>query len=113
MVDTYFLLKNSRVCIFLIQDIRVKISTSKSLAIHYLERKLPGVTDPYQVAIVTHALLEAGSIEAEVGFNKLDLLKREKGKYTKESYLLLKMYALKSIVVSFPVNQTKIAFVTV
>lgn len=54
--------------------------TAKSLAVKYLERKLPRITDPYQVAIVTHALLEAGSIEAEVGFNKLDHMKREKGK---------------------------------
>lgn len=59
-------------------DIRVKISTAKNLAVRYLERKLAAVTDPYQVAIVTHALLEAGSIEAELGFNKLDFLKREK-----------------------------------
>lgn len=55
--------------------------TAKSLAVKYLERRLPRIIDPYQVAIVTHALLEAGSIEAEVGFNKLDHMKREKGKY--------------------------------
>lgn len=63
----------------------MRISTAKSLAVRYLEKKLPAITDPYQVAIVTHALLEAGSIEAEVGFNKLEQLKREKGKYAQKS----------------------------
>ncbi|GFT53743.1 CD109 antigen [Nephila pilipes] len=44
----------------------------------YLERRLPQLKDAYQVALVTYALVEAGSVEAEVGFNKLDGLKREK-----------------------------------
>ncbi|XP_035214873.1 CD109 antigen-like isoform X2 [Stegodyphus dumicola] len=59
-------------------NIRVEISNAKNLAVRYLERKLRHLEDPYQVAIVTFALLEAGSVEAEVGFNKLDSLKRER-----------------------------------
>ncbi|XP_015919307.1 CD109 antigen [Parasteatoda tepidariorum] len=59
-------------------DIRVDISNAKNSAVRYLERRLPQLDDPYQVAIVTYALLEAGSVESEIGFNKLDRLKREK-----------------------------------
>ncbi|GBN40425.1 hypothetical protein AVEN_154158-1, partial [Araneus ventricosus] len=47
-------------------------------SVQYLERRLPQLQDPYQVALVTYALLEAGSVDAEVGFNKLDVMKREK-----------------------------------
>ncbi|XP_054721683.1 CD109 antigen-like [Uloborus diversus] len=59
-------------------DVRNEISTAKNLAVKYLERRLPSLQDPYQVAIVTYAILDAGSAEAEVGFNKLDQIKREK-----------------------------------
>ncbi|KAF8776800.1 CD109 antigen like protein [Argiope bruennichi] len=59
-------------------DIRIEISNAKNLAVKYLERRLPQLQDPYQVALVTYALLEAGSVDAEVGFNKLDVMKREK-----------------------------------
>ncbi|GIY90987.1 hypothetical protein CDAR_123091 [Caerostris darwini] len=59
-------------------DIRIEISNAKNMAVRYLERRLPQLRDPYQVALVTYALLEAGSVEAEVGFNRLDSMKKEK-----------------------------------
>ncbi|GFQ90018.1 pregnancy zone protein, partial [Trichonephila clavata] len=59
-------------------DIRVEISNAKNMAVRYLERRLPQLRDSYQVALVTYALMEAGSVEAELGFNKLDGLRREK-----------------------------------
>lgn len=59
-------------------DLRLDVANARSLATKYLEQVLPHLRDPYQLAIVTYALLEAGSVEAEVGFNKLDEIKKDK-----------------------------------
>ncbi|GIX97164.1 hypothetical protein CEXT_640011 [Caerostris extrusa] len=44
------------------------------MAVRYLEIRLPQLRDPYQVALVTYALLEARSVEAELVLSKCDLL---------------------------------------
>ncbi|GIY50057.1 hypothetical protein CEXT_365951 [Caerostris extrusa] len=55
------------------------------MAVRYLEIRLPQLRDPYQVALVTYALLEARSVEAEVGFYRLDSMKKKKKKRTHPS----------------------------
>lgn len=58
-------------------SIRQKAATGKREAVNYLERQLPQLKDPYAIAIVTYALLEAGSNVAESGYNLLDSIKRD------------------------------------
>ena len=48
----------------------------------YLERVLSGLKDPYEVAIVTHALTLANSAAKETAFGQLHKLKRETGTFT-------------------------------
>ena len=50
-------------------------------AIHcsYLERELPGLHDPYDLAVVCWALTKAGSAGADLAFEKLDRKKRVTG----------------------------------
>ncbi|XP_022256776.1 CD109 antigen-like [Limulus polyphemus] len=58
-------------------ELRTETANARARAVMYLERQLPQLTSPYDVAIVTYALMVAGSVEAEVGFNMLDKMKRE------------------------------------
>ncbi|XP_013794547.1 CD109 antigen-like [Limulus polyphemus] len=57
--------------------LRTEAANARARAVLYLERQLPQLDSPYDVAIVTYALMVAGSVEAEVGFNMLDKMKRE------------------------------------
>jgi hypothetical protein len=57
-------------------DIAMKASNAKQSAIRFLEMKLQSLTSPYEVAITTIALLEAGSVDAKFGFDLLEAMKR-------------------------------------
>lgn len=57
-------------------NIGVKASNAKQSAISFLERKLQDLKSPYEVAITTYALMEAGSVDAKFGFNLLEQIKR-------------------------------------
>jgi len=57
-------------------NIGVKASNAKQSAIAFLERKLQDLQSPYEVAITTYALMEAGSVDAKFGFNMLETMKR-------------------------------------
>jgi len=54
-----------------------------------LERVLSGLKDPYEVAIVTHALTLANSAAKETAFGRMHKLKRETGNFN-----LLNHYAI-------------------
>ena len=56
-------------------EIGVKISNAKQTSVRFLERKLPALISPYEVAITTYALMEAGSPDAKLGFNLLENMK--------------------------------------
>ena len=57
-------------------EVGVKASNAKQSAIRFLERNLQALTSPYEVAVSTYALMEAGSPDAKFGFNKLENMKR-------------------------------------
>ena len=56
-------------------DLTIKVSSAKLSAVRFLERKLPEMTFPYEIAITTYALMIAGSPDAKTGFNMLEELK--------------------------------------
>lgn len=56
---------------------RERANTAKRDAVRYLETQLAQVKDPYTVALTTYALFEAGSSEAQFGYNLLHSLKRD------------------------------------
>ncbi|KAH7984095.1 hypothetical protein HPB52_017063 [Rhipicephalus sanguineus] len=56
---------------------RERANTAKRDAVRYLETQLAQVRDPYTVALTTYALFEAGSSEAQFGYNLLHSLKRD------------------------------------
>lgn len=58
-------------------DIRQQATTARAAAVKYLERQLAQLNDAYAISITTYALLEAGSNEAEFGYNLLDSMKRD------------------------------------
>ena len=47
----------------------------------FLERVVAQLTDPYEMAIVTHALTLANSQAKEAAFNRLHSMRIENGKY--------------------------------
>ncbi len=49
------------------------------IIISYLERVVAHLTDPYEMAIVTHALTLANSQAKEAAFNRLHSLRTENG----------------------------------
>jgi CD109 antigen len=57
-------------------DLGVRISNAKQSAIGFLERQLIGLSSPYEVAIATYAMMIAGSPDAKIGFNQLEVMKR-------------------------------------
>ena len=58
-------------------QLKVEAATAKSRSINYLERVLSYLRDPYEVAIVTHALTLANSAAKETAFGRLHSLRRE------------------------------------
>ncbi|EEC04468.1 conserved hypothetical protein [Ixodes scapularis] len=58
-------------------DIRQQATTARAAAVKYLERQLAQLKDAYAISITTYALLEAGSNEAEYGYNLLESIKRD------------------------------------
>ena len=48
----------------------------------YLEYQLTTLTRPYEVAVVTYALMIANSVERNVAYNMLDSMKRKVGTYS-------------------------------
>ncbi|XP_067144276.1 CD109 antigen-like [Centruroides vittatus] len=56
----------------LVGDLRIEVASAKKRATAYLETQLPDLNHPYEVAIVTYALMLAGSADAQVGFSKLE-----------------------------------------
>ena len=54
-------------------------STSRQRAIKYLERNLPRITDPYEMAITSYALALSESPEAGTAYLALKNMKREEG----------------------------------
>lgn len=57
--------------------IKLKAANAKRDAVKFLEAHLSHLNDPYAIAITTYALMEAGSIEAEAGYNILDSIKKD------------------------------------
>lgn len=57
-------------------SIQSNLSNAKKAAVEFLERKLYSITSEYEIAITTYALMEAGSVEAKIGFNMLESVKR-------------------------------------
>ena len=60
-------------------DVKRFSNTGRQRAIKYLERHLPKVTDPYEIAILAYALSLSKSSEASAAYGKLLKMKREKG----------------------------------
>uniref|UniRef100_T1IN02 CD109 antigen n=1 Tax=Strigamia maritima TaxID=126957 RepID=T1IN02_STRMM len=58
-------------------QLRMQVANARLKAAQYLERVLTSLEDPYEVAITTYALTRASSVDAELGFNILDGMKRE------------------------------------
>ena len=54
-------------------------ATSRQRAVKYLERNLPKITDPYDMAITAYALALSRSAEADAAYGKLLQMKREEG----------------------------------
>ncbi|RWS10332.1 CD109 antigen-like protein, partial [Dinothrombium tinctorium] len=57
-------------------NIGVHIANGKKAAVTYLEKQMPQIESPYELAIATLALTEAGSVESKYGFNRLDYIKK-------------------------------------
>ena len=58
-------------------SLKVDTATAKARSVNYLERVLSYLRDPYEVAIVTHALTLANSPAKESAFGRLHSLRRE------------------------------------
>lgn len=56
-------------------DLRIEVTSARKRAANYLETQLPGLNHPYEISIVTYALMLAGSADAQVGFSKLENIK--------------------------------------
>ena len=54
-------------------------AAARQRAIKYLERNLPKIKDPYELAITTYALAETGSAEADYAYGLLKAKAREEG----------------------------------
>ena len=54
-------------------------ATARQRAMKYLERNLPKITDPYDLAITAYALVLSRSAEADAAYGKLLQMKREEG----------------------------------
>lgn len=49
------------------------------MVLRYLQRQLNTLTDPYELAIVTHAFTWVNSAAKEISFGKLHSMRRENG----------------------------------
>ncbi|KAK3858623.1 hypothetical protein Pcinc_035182 [Petrolisthes cinctipes] len=58
-------------------NVRSQANNARTFAIRYLERELVYIRDPYEMAVVSYALSVANSVEKEVAYNTLDLMKRQ------------------------------------
>ena len=54
-------------------------ASARQRAIKYLERNLPKIKDPYELAITTYALAVTGSAEADLAYGHLKALQKEVG----------------------------------
>ncbi|XP_047740620.1 CD109 antigen [Hyalella azteca] len=59
--------------------LRVRANSAITSAISYLDRKLPSLVDPYDVAVVAWALTKAGAGGADAAFARLASMKRTEG----------------------------------
>ena len=64
----------------ILQGEQKKFSASaRQRAIKYLERNLPKIKDPYELAITTYALAVTGSAEADFAYSLLKAIQKEEG----------------------------------
>ncbi|KAG1649942.1 CD109 antigen [Nymphon striatum] len=57
-------------------ELRIKASSAKVRALNYIKQKLPLLTDPYALSIVTYVLVSANNVLGEKAFTMLDSIKR-------------------------------------